>query len=410
MATRHHMRERDRARTERSERQSRALLAFANRHSVGWGGVQSALREICEQSCGVIRADRASVWMLVNEEVLRCVEQFDCSNHRHESGMQVHAASVPEYLAALRDERVIDAEDARTDPRTRELVSALSMSAAISLIAAPVRRSGKLAGFVTFECTGATRKWQGDEVTFAAGVADQVAQAYSDCEREEALTDLRQTAAELMRLQDEERRRIGRDLHDSTGQTLAALELSLSRLMQTSGSSSERRELLEQCAQLASQCSAEIRTASYLLHPPLLDELGLLSALRWLADGFHERSGIQVRLDLPSSMDRLSRDEELTLFRVAQEALTNVHRHADSALAALRLFHRGDSVILEVEDAGVGTRGGVGSFVLGVGLAGMRERLRQVGGSLTVESSGKGTIVRAALPTRRETTREVVNA
>jgi signal transduction histidine kinase len=220
-------------------------------------------------------------------------------------------------------------------------------------------------------------------------------------EREQALADLSRTAGELMRLQDDERRRIGRDLHDSTGQTLAALELSLARLMQAPDIPADRHELLEQCAHLASQCSNEIRTASYLLHPPLLDELGLMSALRWLADGFHERSGIEVRLDLPNSMPRLSRDEELTLFRVAQEALTNVHRHAQSPWAAVRLRERADAVVLEVEDGGLGARapGASGSsFPLGVGLAGMRERIRQVGGTFTVRAGDSGTIVQATLP------------
>jgi len=220
-------------------------------------------------------------------------------------------------------------------------------------------------------------------------------------EREQALAELSRTASELMRMQDDERRRIGRDLHDSTGQTLAALELNLSRLMQAPATPGDRRELLEQCAQLAGQCSREIRTASYLLHPPLLDDLGLLSALRWLADGFHERSGIEVRLDLPNSMPRLSRDEELTLFRIAQEALTNVHRHAESPWACVRLRERGESVVLEIEDGGLGRRApgaSRGSFPLGVGLAGMRERVRQVGGTFTVEAGDAGTLVRAALP------------
>jgi PAS domain S-box-containing protein len=207
--------------------------------------------------------------------------------------------------------------------------------------------------------------------------------------RKRAEHDLHVLSAELMRLQDEERRKIGRDLHDSTGQTLAALELGLSQLQQYArGPADGRRELLEHCARLATQCSAEIRTASYLLHPPLLDELGLLSALRWLADGFHQRSGIEMRLDLPASMHRLPPDDELCLFRIAQEALTNVHRHAASPWAAMRLKIQSNSVMLEIEDAGRGID--ANTPVLGVGLAGMRERIRHIGGIFSVETTGTG--------------------
>jgi PAS domain S-box-containing protein len=212
-------------------------------------------------------------------------------------------------------------------------------------------------------------------------------------------------SARLIQLQDEERRRIGRDLHDSTGQTLAALELGLAQLKHESGSVNARRELLEHCARLANQCSTEIRTASYLLHPPLLDDLGLLSALRWLADGFHHRSSIKVRLDLPDTMARLPPDKELSLFRVAQEALTNIHRHSGSPWAAIRLRVQPDSVMIEIEDGGRGIASeqhtalmGAGPS-LGVGLAGMRERIRQIGGGFSVESSSTGTRVRATLGT-----------
>ena len=214
--------------------------------------------------------------------------------------------------------------------------------------------------------------------------------------RKRAEHDLHILSAELMRLQDEERRRIGRDLHDSTGQTLAALELGLSQLQQdTPMSTAIRSELLEHCARLATQCSAEIRTASYLLHPPLLDELGLLSALRWLADGFHQRSSIEMRLDIPATMQRLPPDDELCLFRIAQEALTNVHRHAASPWAAIRLKIQSNSVMLEIEDAGRGFD--AKTPALGVGLAGMRERIRHIGGEFSVEATSTGTRVRTTI-------------
>ena len=222
--------------------------------------------------------------------------------------------------------------------------------------------------------------------------------------RKRAEQDLHMLSAELIRLQGEERRRIGRDLHDSTGQTLAALELGLAQLMQDPDSITvERRELLEHCARLATQCSTEIRTASYLLHPPLLDELGLLSALRWLADGFRQRSAIEVRLDLPEAMERLPPDDELSLFRIAQEALTNVHRHAASPWVAIRLKVQSSTVMLEIEDGGRGmapaydAKADAHGPTLGVGLAGMRERIRQIGGTFSVESTSAGTRVRTTI-------------
>jgi len=242
-----------------------------------------------------------------------------------------------------------------------------------------------------------------DEVSFAGGIADQVAQAVLDWERERVLKDLRGLAGELMRTQDEERRRVGRDLHDSTGQTLAALELDLARLMENAKSlPAEQRALLAECVRLASLCSSEIRTASYLLHPPLLDELGLVSALKWLADGLRSRGGIDVRLDLPESIPRLRAGEELTLFRVAQEALTNAQRHSASPWVSLRLKRSGNSVDLEVEDGGRGIAlrdEARGAPNLGVGLAGMRERVAVFGGELHAgPQPGGGFAVRARLP------------
>jgi PAS domain S-box-containing protein len=224
--------------------------------------------------------------------------------------------------------------------------------------------------------------------------------------RKRAEQDLRHLSAELMRLQDEERRRIGRDLHDSTGQTLAALEIGLAELLRRSEPlSGASREQLEQCIRLAAQCSAEIRTASYLLHPPLLDELGLLSALRWLADGLRARSGLEVRLQLPEHLQRLPPEEELAFFRVAQEALTNAHRHSSSPWVALRLKVRSGALVLEVEDGGRGIPHVSDSIedqpALGVGLMGMRERIRELGGAFAIESTSSGTLICASLPLAR---------
>jgi PAS domain S-box-containing protein len=244
-----------------------------------------------------------------------------------------------------------------------------------------------------------------DGKTLTLAVIHDVSQRkLMDAERERVLDELHELAATLVHIQDDERRRIGRDLHDSTGQGLAALELSLTRLARMmEPAANSAGALLDDCVALARQCSTEIRTASYLLHPPLLDEIGLLSALRWLADGLRQRSGIKIDLELPEAMERFPPEHELALFRVAQEALTNVHRHSNSPSVTIRLFEQDGAVILEVEDAGHGIfAGGASGRVtdaasLGVGLAGMRERMRQLGGALSVRSSARGTCVRATL-------------
>jgi PAS domain S-box-containing protein len=240
----------------------------------------------------------------------------------------------------------------------------------------------------------------GNRTLTLAVVHDVSQRKLEQSRREQAMIELRELAGTLVRLQDEERRRIGRDLHDTTGQTLAALEIKLARVANAEQMGPAQRASIAECVELASVCSGEIRTASYLMHPPLLDEIGLVSALRWLADGLRRRSDIETQLELPETMDRLPRDHELAIFRVAQEALTNVHRHSMSRSAVIRLFEENGAVVLEVEDAGQGMPepdSHDAPVPLGVGLAGMRERMRQLGGALTVRSGVKGTCVRATI-------------
>jgi len=214
---------------------------------------------------------------------------------------------------------------------------------------------------------------------------------------------LRDLSARLLRVQDDERRRIARDLHDSTGQALTALKMELAGI---------ERELAARNPQLAlrlaasiadaRQISDELRTISYLLHPPLLDELGLGSALRWYAEGFEKRSGIRVHLELDNPT-RLAPEMEVTLFRVAQESLINVHRHSGSATAIIRLSATRDRIVLQVEDQGRGIPRELlaaipSGVTLGVGLRGMRERVQDFGGELEITSSERGTEVKAAIP------------
>jgi PAS domain S-box-containing protein len=220
----------------------------------------------------------------------------------------------------------------------------------------------------------------------------------------ESYTQLRTLTARLMRAQDDERRRIAQMLHETTAQDLAALKMLLARVNRTAEglSDSERGALTESIA-LADQAMTEVRTLSYLLYPPFLDETGLLAALRWYAAGFGERSGIHVSLDVPDSFERLPLDVETALFRIVQESLINIHRHAGSESAAIRLRRDADTLVLEIEDRGRGIEDASLAHILsgegaGVGIAGLRARIEQLCGRLEITSSENGTTMRAWLP------------
>jgi signal transduction histidine kinase len=222
-------------------------------------------------------------------------------------------------------------------------------------------------------------------------------------ERTQVEESLRLLSARLLRVQDEERQRLARDLHDSTAQGLAALTMNLAVTQERRGDLDERtRNALEECDALAQRCSKEIRSLAYLLHPPLLEEVGLVAALRWCAEGFAKRSGISVDVDLPPDFGRLPMDVENALFRIVQECLTNVQRHSGSPTARIRLVRNPHWVSLEVRDQGRGMPAGIADRrdaveSLGVGLLGMRERVRQLGGLLRIDSTGQGATVRVEI-------------
>jgi PAS domain S-box-containing protein len=217
---------------------------------------------------------------------------------------------------------------------------------------------------------------------------------------------LRELSLHLLRTQDEERRRIGRDLHDSLGQCLTALKIKLDMLASPTGrKNDEAASEIAECVRLAEESLKEVRTISYLMYPPMLEEMGLASAIRWYVDGFSARSGINTTFEVDHDLGRLHRDVELALFRVLQESLTNVHRHSGSRTAHIRLLTSNGKATLEVTDSGKGIPSGLleqsgqdWTGALGVGLRGMNERMRQLGGSLEVVSTEKGTAVSATVP------------
>jgi signal transduction histidine kinase/PAS domain-containing protein len=226
-----------------------------------------------------------------------------------------------------------------------------------------------------------------------------------------ASQELRDLSARILQAQDVERRRIVRELHDGIGQVLAALGMEVSNLAREGDRLSTRAALsLSNIESSIAQMTKDIRTMSHLLYPPLLDEVGLESALTEYVNGFAERSGVQVSLDLPAAIERLDRDYELSVFRIVQECLTNIHRHSGSKTASIRIVRDAGALVLEVRDEGRGmpaerlseiqARGSV------VGIRGMRERILQLSGTMSIESGGSGTRVHVVIPTPKTVSRE----
>jgi PAS domain S-box-containing protein len=215
-----------------------------------------------------------------------------------------------------------------------------------------------------------------------------------------AEAQLTRLSARLMQVQDEERRAIARDLHDTTAQNLLAVTLNATRLREAlTGAHSSAQDILAEILSLAEQSLREVRTLSYLLHPPLLEEMGLGPALKWLAKGFSERSKIPVETRIAATNKMLPLETATVLFRVAQEALANIHCHSGSPWAVLKLRSGRGAIHLEIEDGGCGLKAPLtsGDEMLGVGLAGMRVRVEQIGGQLDIRSSKTGTRIRATV-------------
>ena len=226
------------------------------------------------------------------------------------------------------------------------------------------------------------------------------ARALAERAAQDGEESLRQLTTRLLQMQDEERRKFSRELHDSLGQYLAGVKMNLDMFAR----SQPTDELLANAIQLLDQSIAETRTISHLLHPPLLDEVGFSSAAQWYVQGFSERSGVEVKMEIPDRLGRLPRPLELGLFRVLQESLTNIHRHSKSVKAEVALQASPGKIVLRVKDYGKGipqellsafrTRG----TTFGIGLTGMRERVRELGGHLDIQSNAAGTQISVTVP------------
>jgi len=224
-------------------------------------------------------------------------------------------------------------------------------------------------------------------------------------ERLKAEECLRQLTTRVLQLQDDERRRIARELHDSAGQYLAALQMNLSALQRESSTlTSPQARRVADSMEIVNSCISEVRTLSYLMHPPLLDELGLAAAIKGYSLGFAERSGIRVDLDIPRGFGRLPSENETAIFRVVQQGLANIHRHSGSPVARITMRRDAEQTIVQICDEGRGIDAHILRHVddctrlVGVGIAGMRERIRGMKGQFHIRSGPKGTTIEVSLP------------
>jgi signal transduction histidine kinase len=304
-------------------------------------------------------------------------------------------------------------------PSTEMMVRSRAPMGNITLIERPVRPATLISSVLTALRSRLRQFEIRDHFEERKHAEEELRRAHDELETlvEKRTLALRRLSARLMRVQDEERRRIARDLHDGLGQWLAAAQINVDvALSRTSGSATP---ILKETRGIIDHAVSSIRTMSYLLHPPLLDEAGFDSAARWFIEGLVKRSGIAIKIDFShfdggssatSKADRMSDSVELALFRALQEGLTNVHRHSSSPRAEVRFTRLPDRAVLEIQDFGRGLPGevlerfqrtGTGS---GVGLAGIRERIKELGGDFTISSDSTGTTLRATVPLAAEVT------
>jgi signal transduction histidine kinase len=301
-----------------------------------------------------------------------------------------------------------------TGPATASLALSLFTANHWLIRQAPPLRTTHAAGWISFAlflfaasviiAIGETNLRKQERLRFATGLLEEKVRERT-AELDHANNSLRQLTGRLLNLQDEERRRIARELHDNAGQALSVLAMNLGAVGEDLGRIVKTVATVADSASMVRQMSDDIRTMSYLLHPPLLDEMGLAPALKWYVEGFAERSKIAVDLRCGSEIGRLPREVETAIFRIVQECLINIHRHSGSPTAAIQIESTDDFVRLEVRDHGTGIspelrRQMETGGTLGVGLRGMRERASQLGGSLEIsaDETRQGTCIMVRLP------------
>jgi signal transduction histidine kinase len=395
------------------QRCAQELIALGKHPAVEAGDLAVAFAAITEAGTRGLDVARCSVWLLDDARAeIGCQDLYERAPPRHSGGQRLASEQAPAYFATLETERAIAAHDARTDPRTRELSAGyLEPLGITSMLDAPIRFRDRVVGVVCHEHTGAALAWSEAQQSFAGSLADFAARVLAAADRrgkELALrtvnTELGQLNRRLESAKEDERRFIARELHDELGQTLTALKLRLKMGARAADPERAEREGAATFAMIDSLID-RVRKLSLDLRPALLDEVGLIPALRAYLDAQSAISEVGMELDASAFVGRASPESEIACFRIVQEAVTNVLRHAEARQVSVRLEQRTDRLQIVVTDDGHGILPGQVPDAAAqghMGIVGMRERARALGGDFAIESEpGAGTAVRVTLPIER---------
>ncbi len=386
-------------RTEQAIRYQAVLLELAQMDNPD---LLAAQKRITEEDAKTLGVERVSIW-LFNEDrsAIACQDLYRLSRNTHEKGLTLQARQYPRYFHALEESRTVAANDAQSDPRTNEFTEGYLRPFEItSMMDVPVWLHGKVVGIVCHEHTGPIREWKPEEQEFAASIADLVSLTLEAAERKRTEEALRDLTGRLIGAQEEERRRLARELHDDLTQRLAVLAIDVGKLEQVlEFSPGPELERLHRVREQVVKLSADIHRLSRQLHPSILDDLGLVNAIEAECVNFSQREGIQVKFTSKNVPATLPRDLALCLYRIAQEGLRNIAKHAKTDKAVVTLAGTDGGILLSVRDYGMGFDPARVRGNGGLGLISMAERVRLIQGDLSVESRpGQGTRIEVRVP------------
>jgi signal transduction histidine kinase len=374
------------------------------------GELEEALWEITATAANTLGVERVGVWLLSEDQAhLRCVCLYERTPNSYSSGDELTVETFPEYFKAIHDMRTLAVEDTSTDPRTRELAAVHHALGIRSLLDAPLYIGGRLSGVFGFQHVGPPRDWSLPARNFAASMTDLLSRAFESVERRKAeerlhlaYEQLRNLARRLEAAKEDERREIARELHDEFGQSVTAIVIAL-HLVSHDDREGRHAVRIKETVALAERLITRVRAISLNLRPPLLDELGLVTALRGFLDGQAQQSGLAIEFVAHGVDQLLAPELQVGAFRIVQECLTNVTRHARAQKVDVRMAADGGHLHIEVSDDGSGfdVPGALEAAARGkhLGLLGLQERVTVLGGQVEfVSALGQGTRIVARLP------------